>query len=166
MSVIINPLNAYDVIQSLVFKPSDTPSARTGRWPTHEDTKFIDEVGGRRRRAFEDSIDSPSSLLSLSESLQSMKSIPGVLSISYGPTFVPDGSVDRSRGWNYNIAVKLKNKSALESYATHEQHISVKKDNILPLLNSGPAEDVMAVDWDDEGTGLGSGLDELGVNEK
>ena len=40
-----------------MFKPSDTPSARTGRWPTHEDTKFIDEVGGRRRRAFEDSID-------------------------------------------------------------------------------------------------------------
>ena len=83
--------------------------------------------------------------------------IPGVTSVKCGETFVPEGSPDRSRGWNYCIKVGLIDKEALIRYAEHPLHLSVKKNNIGPLLERGPSEDVMAVDWVDEGEAVGGG---------
>jgi hypothetical protein len=86
-----------------------------------------------------------------------MMLIPGVTSVKCGETFVPEGSPDRSRGWNYCIKVGLIDKEALIRYAEHPLHLSVKKNNIGPLLERGPSEDVMAVDWVDEGEAVGGG---------
>ncbi|MEM8884781.1 MAG: Dabb family protein [Planctomycetota bacterium] len=63
--------------------------------------------------------------------------IPGVASISFGPTFT-----DRGKQFTHGLVVRLDGKDALEAYAEHPEHVQVLEENIKPIVN-----EVVALDW-------------------
>merc|ERR1719310_477364 len=51
---------------------------------------------------------------------------------------------DRRRGMNYTLSCRLESKEALKAYASHELHVRIRDDCIVPLL----AEPPMAIDYE------------------
>jgi hypothetical protein len=74
----------------------------------------------------------------------SLKVLPGVISISVGSTFAEEWMLDRRDGITHTLSVRLKSKDALKVYQDHPFHIKVKTESILPLLAAPP----VAVDYE------------------
>ncbi len=74
----------------------------------------------------------------------SLKAIPGVLTITVGPTFVEDWMPDRRAGHTHVLSVRLESKEALRVYQDHELHVKVKNECLIPLLEGPP----VAVDYE------------------
>mmetsp|Transcript_2852 Transcript_2852/g.3754 ORF Transcript_2852/g.3754 Transcript_2852/m.3754 type:complete len:113 (-) Transcript_2852:441-779(-) len=72
-----------------------------------------------------------------------MVSIPGVLSISWGTSFVEDWMADRRQGFTHAICVRLESKEALRVYQDHPQHLTVKGE-LAKIFEMPP----MAIDWE------------------
>lgn len=90
-------------------------------------------------------------LNSLGAAIKTLSSIPGVLSITCGPCFVPSSSDDRRSGFNYSLCVRLDSNDGLNNYAGDEEHLRIKKEIIAPLLSkTAAAPKIIAVDWDSE----------------
>lgn len=58
------------------------------------------------------------------------------------------GYADRSKGYDYSLLVGLKDKAALERYATDVYHTMFVKTILSPILNSTEKDPVLAVDWE------------------
>mmetsp|Transcript_30389 Transcript_30389/g.33713 ORF Transcript_30389/g.33713 Transcript_30389/m.33713 type:complete len:202 (-) Transcript_30389:49-654(-) len=97
---------------------------------------------------------SKSRLSLLTSSISSLASIPGVLSITCGPCFVPDSGDDRRSGFNYSLCVCLKDNAALNNYANDPEHVRVKREIIAPCLSSSAeVPKIIAVDWEKDTRG-------------
>ncbi|MHC4940811.1 MAG: Dabb family protein [Planctomycetota bacterium] len=71
-------------------------------------------------------------------SVRDLSSVPGVISISIGPTFT-----DRGRQYTHGLVVRLESREALQAYATHADHVAVVENRIKPIV-----DDLLALDWD------------------
>ena len=80
----------------------------------------------------------------LIEGTKSLRTIPGVISITVGPTFAEEWMPDRRNGHTHTLSCRLQNKEALRVYQDHPLHDKVKKECLLPLLVEPP----MAVDYE------------------
>ena len=80
----------------------------------------------------------------LVEGVHSLRTIPGVISITVGPTFAEEWMPDRRNGHTHTLSCRLQSKEALRVYQDHPLHDKVKKECLLPLL----AEPPMAVDYE------------------
>ena len=80
----------------------------------------------------------------LIEGAQSLKRIPGVISITVGSTFAEEWMPDRRNGHTHTLSVRLQSKDALKVYQDHPFHSQVKKECMLPIL----AEPPVAVDYE------------------
>lgn len=80
----------------------------------------------------------------LVEGTFSLKAIPGVLTVTVGPTFVEDWMPDRRAGHTHVLSVRLESKEALKVYQDHELHVKVKNECLIPLLEGPP----VAVDYE------------------
>ncbi len=78
------------------------------------------------------------------EGVQSLKAIPGVISITVGSTFVEEWMPDRRNGHTHTLSCRLESKDALRIYQDHPLHEKVKKESIVPIL-AGP---LLAVDYE------------------
>eukprot|EP00277_Geminigera_cryophila_P013441 CAMPEP_0179441076 /NCGR_PEP_ID=MMETSP0799-20121207/24671_1 /TAXON_ID=46947 /ORGANISM="Geminigera cryophila, Strain CCMP2564" /LENGTH=108 /DNA_ID=CAMNT_0021225055 /DNA_START=68 /DNA_END=394 /DNA_ORIENTATION=+ len=77
----------------------------------------------------------------ISKSMHGMKGkIPGILKLSYGPSF----TTDRADGFTHVLVVDLVDKLAFEVYAIHAEHIRIIKDEMFP--NFGDFPNCVAVD--------------------
>jgi hypothetical protein len=72
------------------------------------------------------------------DGVNSLKVLPGVISIAVGPTFAEKWMLDRRDGITHTLSVRLESKDALEVYQDHPFHIKVKTETILPLLAAPP----------------------------
>jgi len=89
----------------------------------------------------------PRNTAELTSAIQTLSTLPGVKSITCGPTFVPNGSDDRRGGYNYAITCRFANRAALQNYAEHADHLAVKRDFIAPNLDKSQPNPVLAVDF-------------------
>mmetsp|Transcript_8478 Transcript_8478/g.12553 ORF Transcript_8478/g.12553 Transcript_8478/m.12553 type:complete len:114 (-) Transcript_8478:254-595(-) len=80
----------------------------------------------------------------LIDGAKSLEEIPGVISVSVGPTFVEEWMSDRRAGITHGISVRLQSKEALRSYQDHPLHVSVRDGVFKPLITDAP----IAVDWE------------------
>ena len=80
----------------------------------------------------------------LIDGVQSLRAIPGVLSITIGSTFVEAWMPDRRQGYTHALCCRLESKNALQIYQDHPLHDTVKKDFVFPIL----AEPPIAVDYE------------------
>mmetsp|Transcript_26228 Transcript_26228/g.39043 ORF Transcript_26228/g.39043 Transcript_26228/m.39043 type:complete len:116 (-) Transcript_26228:326-673(-) len=80
----------------------------------------------------------------LIDGAKSLVEVPGVISVSVGPTFVEEWMSDRRGGITHGISVRLQSKEALRSYQDHPLHVSVRDGIFKPLLTEAP----IAVDWE------------------
>ena len=80
----------------------------------------------------------------LVEGVHSLRSIPGVISITVGPTFAEEWMPDRRNGHTHTLSCRLESKDALRIYQDHPLHDKVKKECIVPLLVCPPT----AVDYE------------------
>ena len=80
----------------------------------------------------------------LIDGAKSLVAVPGVESVSVGPTFVEEWMSDRRAGITHAISVRLQSKDALRSYQDHPLHVSVRDTIFKPLLTGPP----IAVDWE------------------
>jgi hypothetical protein len=64
--------------------------------------------------------------------------IPGIVDLSYGANFC-----DRSKGYTHGLAVRFKDRSALEAYGPHPEHQRVVQKFINPIRG-----DVLALDYE------------------
>ena len=69
--------------------------------------------------------------------------VPGVTNVCVGRTF----TTDRARGYTHAIRVRLKSREDLAVYAKHDLHVKLKKENIIPLLDTSQKDPVCAVDF-------------------
>jgi len=74
----------------------------------------------------------------------SLKVLPGVISISVGSTFAEEWMLDRHDGITHTLSVRLESKDALKVYQDHPFHMKVKTESTLPLLAAPP----VAVDYE------------------
>ena len=79
----------------------------------------------------------------LVDGVQSLRTIPGVLSITFGPTFAEEWMPDRRSGHTHTLSCRLESKDALRVYQNHPLHNKVKKE-LMPVLLGPP----MAVDYE------------------
>eukprot|EP00984_Skeletonema_dohrnii_P015095 scaffold6461_cov101-Skeletonema_dohrnii-CCMP3373.AAC.1 len=80
----------------------------------------------------------------LIEGAQSLRTIPGVISITVGSTFAEEWMPDRRNGHTHTLSCRLQSKEALRVYQDHPLHAQVKKECMLPVLAGPP----MAVDYE------------------
>mmetsp|Transcript_21215 Transcript_21215/g.33329 ORF Transcript_21215/g.33329 Transcript_21215/m.33329 type:complete len:119 (+) Transcript_21215:183-539(+) len=80
----------------------------------------------------------------LVEGAQSLRAIPGVISVTVGATFAEEWMPDRRHGHTHTLSCRLESKEALRVYQDHPLHVKVKKECLLPVL----AEPPMAVDYE------------------
>ena len=78
------------------------------------------------------------------DGINSLKDIPGVVTISVGSTFVEDWMADRRDGITHSLSCRLESKEALQVYQDHPLHVKVKNDCIVPIIASPP----VAVDYE------------------
>ncbi|KAL9188761.1 hypothetical protein ACHAXT_007139 [Thalassiosira profunda] len=78
------------------------------------------------------------------DGVQSLKSIPGVISVTVGSTFVEEWMADRRDGITHSLSCRLKSKEALKIYQDHPLHVKVKSECIAPILASPP----VAIDYE------------------
>lgn len=79
--------------------------------------------------------------------VNSLKSIPGVITITVGPTFVEEAWMsDRRNGYTHCLSCRLISKDALKVYQDHPLHVKVKSECIAPILAAPP----VAVDYEAE----------------
>jgi hypothetical protein len=81
---------------------------------------------------------------SLTKGIQSLTDIPGVISALVGETFIEPWLQDRRQGMSHYVRIRLENRDALKHYQSHELHVRVKDECIVPLVACPP----MAVDCD------------------
>ena len=74
----------------------------------------------------------------------SLKVLPGDISISVGSTFAEEWMLNQRNGITHTLSVRLESKDALKVYQDHPFHIKVKTESILPLL----AAPSVAVDYE------------------
>jgi len=72
---------------------------------------------------------------------QTLKQIPGVLSVSCGPNYTA-----RGQGYNYGIVVRFVSKMAEAAYQSHPVHVRIRDEVLKPLLAPEPAP-VLAIDY-------------------
>lgn len=77
------------------------------------------------------------------QGIQSLHTIPGVMSVSVGESFVEQWMADRRDGLTLGLCVRLESKEALQSYQDHELHNKVKEEYIAPIVESA-----VAIDWE------------------
>ncbi len=65
------------------------------------------------------------------------------MNVGAGKTF----TTERARGYTHAIRVRLKSKEDLKVYASHELHLKLKKNHIIPLLDTKAKDNVCAVDF-------------------
>lgn len=80
----------------------------------------------------------------LIEGTSTLKAIPGVITITIGPTFVEEWMADRRGGHTHVLSVRLESKEALKVYQDHDLHAKVKSELIAPILDGPP----VAVDYE------------------
>lgn len=90
----------------------------------------------------------------LIDGTHSLRTIPGVISITVGPTFVEEWMPDRRNGHTHTLSCRLESKEALRVYQDHPLHDKVKKECLLPVLVEAP----IAVDYESVVV-LGDGTD-------
>ena len=74
--------------------------------------------------------------------------IDGVLWVDVGKQEVMYPSYnDRSAGYNHMLIVTLRDRKALEAYDSHPEHVRVKNEYIIPLLNKSTEKPILALDW-------------------
>ena len=74
--------------------------------------------------------------------------IEGVLWVDVGKQEVMyPGYNDRSAGYTHMLVVTLASRKALEAYDTHPEHVRVKTNHIVPLLNKSDEKPILALDW-------------------
>ena len=107
--------------------------------------------------------------------------IPGVVSVSVGRNWVPEGAdrnhcpsssrvscchkttrdsnlhngagaSDRSKGFTHALVVRMESKEILATYQEHEKHVDVKEKHIIPNLAGVPTDCMIAMDWESEQT--------------
>mmetsp|Transcript_15709 Transcript_15709/g.28573 ORF Transcript_15709/g.28573 Transcript_15709/m.28573 type:complete len:117 (-) Transcript_15709:1421-1771(-) len=79
----------------------------------------------------------------LFEGIRSLNVIPGVVSVTVGPTFCESWMSDRRGGYTHALRIRLASKEALHVYQNHELHAKVIRECIKPILEIPP----MALDW-------------------
>ena len=78
-----------------------------------------------------------------------LKKIPGVVSVSVGRNWVPEGAGNRGNGFTHGISVRFESKEDLMPYQVHEHHVYVKDNHIVPNLDGPPGPStIMALDWE------------------
>mmetsp|Transcript_12337 Transcript_12337/g.24558 ORF Transcript_12337/g.24558 Transcript_12337/m.24558 type:complete len:103 (+) Transcript_12337:27-335(+) len=60
--------------------------------------------------------------------------VPGIIAISFGPTF----KTDRAQGFTHALVVDLESKEGLEVYASHPEHAAVLTNDLKPNLDAPP----------------------------
>ena len=92
---------------------------------------------------------SPKEVQDLKDNLLGMVGkIDGILWVDFGmQQCMYPGYSDRSCGYTHMLVVTLKDQNALQSYDSHPEHIRVKTEHIVPLLDKSSEKPVLAVDW-------------------
>lgn len=78
------------------------------------------------------------------EGITSLHTIPGVISITVGETFLEEWmGADRRAGYTHAFRVRLDSKESLKVYQNHERHVKFKAECVAPIV-----EGSLAVDWE------------------
>ncbi|KAJ3292005.1 hypothetical protein HK104_005633 [Borealophlyctis nickersoniae] len=77
----------------------------------------------------------------MGNALRALKSIDGVLKISFGPTFTHE----RAQGFTHVLVVEFQDKECLHNYAVHPEHVDTVKAHVVPNIEAGG---VLAVDYE------------------
>lgn len=80
----------------------------------------------------------------LIDGVNSLKAIPGVVTITVGSTFAEEWMSDRRDGITHSLSCRLVSKDALKVYQDHPLHLKVKTECIVPILASPP----VAIDYE------------------
>mmetsp|Transcript_16078 Transcript_16078/g.29139 ORF Transcript_16078/g.29139 Transcript_16078/m.29139 type:complete len:124 (-) Transcript_16078:178-549(-) len=80
----------------------------------------------------------------LIDGVNSLKAIPGVITITVGSTFAEEWMPDRRDGFTHSLSCRLDSKDALKVYQDHPLHVKVKTECIVPILAAPP----VAVDYE------------------
>ena len=80
----------------------------------------------------------------LIDGVNSLKAIPGVITITVGSTFAEEWMPDRRDGFTHSLSCRLDSKDALRVYQDHPLHVKVKTECIVPILAAPP----VAVDYE------------------
>lgn len=78
------------------------------------------------------------------DGVNSLRVIPGVVTITVGPTFVEEWMSDRRDGFTHTLSCRLESKDALRVYQDHPLHVKVKAECLAPILSAPP----IAVDYE------------------
>ena len=87
---------------------------------------------------------SPKKVQKLIDGVNSLKAIPGVITITVGSTFVEEWMSDRRDCITHSLSCRLESKDALKVYQDHPLHVNVKAECIAPILAAPP----VAIDYD------------------
>lgn len=80
----------------------------------------------------------PEEIEAVMEGLKGLKSkIPGIVDLSCGKNFT-----DRSKGFEYGLVVRFRDREALDAYQPHPEHQKVVQNLIQPILAG-----ILAVDY-------------------
>lgn len=85
------------------------------------------------------------------EGLRSLRSIPGVISLSCGEAaneLLYPCYKARNGEYNYCLSVVLKDKETLEFYDKNEYHNEIKHKYIFPVIDMDKANPILAIDFD------------------
>jgi len=82
-------------------------------------------------------------IMKFKEGIESLHTIPGVMSVTVGETFAETWMADRREGYTLGLRVRLESKKALKAYQGDELHTKVKEECIAPIVESA-----VAVDWE------------------
>ncbi|KAL7534697.1 hypothetical protein ACHAXR_009517 [Thalassiosira sp. AJA248-18] len=80
----------------------------------------------------------------LIDGVNSLNVIPGVITITIGPTFAEEWMPDRRDGITHSLSCRLESKDALRVYQDHPLHVKVKTECIVPILAAPP----VAIDYE------------------
>ena len=92
---------------------------------------------------------SPTEVQHLKDNLLGMVGkIDGVLWVDFGAQQCMYPSYnDRSGGYTHMLIVTLRDEKALEAYDSHPEHVRVKTEHIVPLLDKSSEKPILALDW-------------------
>ena len=82
------------------------------------------------------------------EGAKSLVRCKGVLSVTVGKIFLPDGSPDFTQGMTYGLRVRLEDKEALKDYINDELHHKVAMECVGPVAS--PTAAPIVIDWECE----------------
>merc|ERR1711991_453118 len=54
---------------------------------------------------------------------------------------------DRSSGYTHMLIVTMRDEKALEAYDSNPEHVRVKTEHIVPLLDKSAEKPILALDW-------------------